>query len=288
MAKLKLPDVTICSADSAFVDFTARALVKSMEGVEFGDAILFSDRPRDGPFRYVRIAPLTSVEAYSAFCLEEMVKWIRTPRVLVVQWDGYVINPGAWANTFRKFDYIGAAWHGLSFPRGRMVGNGGFSLRSHKLLKALTRLPAVEMAGEPEDRVICHQQRAKLERQFGIRYAPVKIADRFSYEYNKPGTKLPFGFHGIYHLWRHLEPDVLRDLVARMDLSTTSADRVMRLALNCERHGLEDIALTIYRKLDARLPIGEVYQLLVMMTSPQEARVSFAAFEKLVHGVSGP
>ncbi len=280
MAKLELPDVTICSADSAYVDFTVRALVKSMEGVAFGDAILFSDQPRDGPFRFVRTEPMTSVDAYSSFCLQEMVKWIETPRVLVVQWDGYVINPAAWANTFRKFDYIGAAWHGLKFPRSRMVGNGGFSLRSLKLLKALARIEPATTAGQPEDRVICHQERARLERQFGIRYAPVNIADRFSYEYNDPAM-LPFGFHGLYHLWRHMEPDVLRDLVAHMDLSTTSPDRVMRLALNCARNGLEDIALTLYSGLDARLPTGEVFKMLVMMSSLKEAKASFALLEKL-------
>ena len=275
--KLQLPDVTICAADSAFVDFTVRALARSTEQVEFGDAILFSDSPREGPFRCARIPALTSVDAYSHFCLREMASWIKTPYVLIVQWDGYVINPDAWANAFRKYDYIGAAWHGL-FPPERMVGNGGFSLRSHRLLKAAQQLP---ISVAPEDRTICHQYREKLERDFGVRFAPVRIADRFSYEY-KEFEMTPFGFHGIYHLWKHMSEADLNSVAEQLDIVKTIPDRVMRLVVNCAANGREEAAALLYRRIRARLGAARVHDVLAGIFPPDEAKANLRLLEGLI------
>ena len=203
---IDLADVTICAADSAFVELTARALRLSMEQARFGDAILFSDAPVPGPYRSIEIQPLDSIGAYSRFVLQRLPDFIKTPFALVVQWDGYVVNPAAWANAFRKYDYIGAAWHGKLEPGTRRVGNGGFSLRSRKLLAATKKLPPV--AGYNEDALICHAFGDQLEREAGIRFAPVKIADRFSYESHVPDGR-PFGFHGFRNLWRHSSDEEL-------------------------------------------------------------------------------
>jgi len=59
---------------------------------------------------------------------------------LLVQPDGFVINPDKWDNQFFEYDYIGAPWeqvpHSYLDPWGKphRVGNGGFSFRSKKLL----------------------------------------------------------------------------------------------------------------------------------------------------------
>jgi hypothetical protein len=49
----RLPEVTVCAADSVFLDLTVRALELSMAKVAFADAVLFSDVPRSGSFRHV-------------------------------------------------------------------------------------------------------------------------------------------------------------------------------------------------------------------------------------------
>ena len=244
--KPDLRDVTVCVANSAFVDHSVKALERSVQQVNFGDAILFSDTPRDGPFRFVKTPVLSSIEAYSAFCLRQMVDAIKTPYVLIVQWDGFVINARAWANAFRKYDYIGAAWHGL-FPPDRMVGNGGFSLRSRRLLSAVKQLPISSL---PEDRTICHLYREKLERDFGLRFAPVKIADRFAYEYRMPDAdNLPFGFHGVYHLWRHLDDADLLAVAEQIEFTKIPPDRIVGLAINCARNGKDAAAACLIDRI---------------------------------------
>ena len=35
---------------------------------------------------------------------------MRTPHVLLIQWDGFVVNPSAWSDEFLDFDYVGARW----------------------------------------------------------------------------------------------------------------------------------------------------------------------------------
>jgi hypothetical protein len=116
----------------------------------------------------------------------------------VVQHDGYVLNGGAWTDDFLKYDYIGAPWGGVN-----LVGNGGFSLRSRRLLEACSR-----MDGEPhpEDDFICRRHRKDLEN-LGMRFAPKELADRFAvegasfvwrdYAWNSDGRywSNQFGFH---------------------------------------------------------------------------------------------
>jgi hypothetical protein len=283
-AKLRLSDVTLCAADSMLVDFTARALATSIKQVEFGDAILFSDQPRDGPFRFVQITPLNSIEAYSIFCLRHMAPLIKTPYVLVIQWDGFVINSDAWANAFRKYDYIGAAWHGL-FPPDRMVGNGGFSLRSGRLLRAVQRLP---FTTAPEDRTICHRYRETLERESGVRFAPVKIADRFAYEYKELDPSAPpFGFHGVYHLWRHMDEATLNELAERIDILKMDPARIIRFLLNCAAGNREEAAQRLYRRIRARVSTANVAKIVAGMFPATQAEANLQLLEKLLVNSSG-
>ena len=82
-------------------------------------------------------------------------------------------------------------------------GNGGFSLRSRRLLQAM-RSEGFLRVEAPEDDVIARHNRPWLERAHGIRFAPADIADRFAYERGDP-QRPTFGFHGLFNLWRHLD-----------------------------------------------------------------------------------
>ncbi len=277
-ARLSLPDVTICSANSAFVPLTARALNLSMEQCEFGDAILCSDTPADGAFRNVSIPPLQSVSDYSDFCLHVLPDLIKTPFVLVVQWDGYVVNADAWANAFRKYDYIGAPWHGV-FDDDDLVGNGGFSLRSQKLLRAAKTLPG--LGGFWEDRIICRVFRADLERYAALRFAPVKVADRFAYEFKTPeGT--PFGFHGIQHMGRHADDEEFVDVAAAIDLEKANTQRVLALVRYCAFNGLPRAAAVLYGRVRQTFSQFKVEFYLGDEIGPEAAADEVARLETLL------
>jgi hypothetical protein len=99
------------------------------------------------------------------------------------------------------------------------VGNGGFSLRSRKLLQALMD-PAM-VVRHPEDTCICHDNRQRLEDAHGIRFAPLSLATRFAYERVLPGGPT-FGFHGLFNLHRVMPPEALHTLLLGLPDSLAS------------------------------------------------------------------
>jgi len=233
--RLDLRDVTICAVDSVNVELAARALNLSVAQCEFRDAILFSDAPVEGAFRAVEIDKIESTAAYSNFVFKRLPKLIETPFLLVVQWDGYVIDSGAWSPAFRDYDYIGAKWPGVT--DGMSVGNGGFSLRSRKFMSALMadRFPLSSDANS--DTIACRKYRPLLESDYDIRFAPESVADVFSYEttspseYGKPWPRT-FGFHGMGNMWRHVEDSELVELIDRLSPYVYSTHHYAKLILS--------------------------------------------------------
>lgn len=197
-------DITICAIDCAMPTLALRALESSLEICNFERAILFSDAPINcgDDVVLVNIPKLDSVNAYSKFLMKDLYRHITTPYVLVVQWDGYVIDPLAWSKSFLSYDYIGAKWDW--HQDGQNIGNGGFSLRSRALLNATASLEIPFIEGIAEDEQICRIYRKKLENQFGIKFAPESVANQFSYERTLPDAPT-FGFHGIFNMWRYLD-----------------------------------------------------------------------------------
>jgi len=212
---LNLPNVTICGVDTRVPELALRALRHSMQSIHFGDAVLFTStvasRQPGQDIRIVDIGVINSIERYSTFMLRDLGNLIRTEFALITQWDGFVLNPQAWTDEFLEYDYIGAPW--LNFPSQLAVGNGGFSLRSSRLMHAL--LDPEMVIQNPEDLCICHLNRERLERNHGIRFAPLALAEKFAYENTVPSTGT-FGFHGIANLADALSEDELEVLAERM------------------------------------------------------------------------
>jgi hypothetical protein len=198
VALLELPTVTLCAATSVNVDATLAAISASTDQVLFGDVALFTDAggiklPQNG--RVVEIAPLRSGQAYSEFMLHRLAEHIRTDHCLVVQWDGFVVDAQQWQDRFLEFDYVGATWP--QFSDGRNVGNGGFSLRSRKLLQACQDPRFV--VSHPEDVAIGRINRHFLQREYGIAFADRDIAEQFAFERAAPSGPT-FGFHGAFNM----------------------------------------------------------------------------------------
>ena len=140
--------------------------------------------------------------------------YVDTDYVLTIQSDGFVINPNYWSCDFLNYDYIGAPWpwreQGFVTPFGEhiSVGNGGFSLRSKKLLEVPLKreIPFDCTTGNfykhfnannfAEDGNICvHNRHMFIEE--GCKFPSVEVAARFSYETPVPENQglTPFGFH---------------------------------------------------------------------------------------------
>jgi Flp pilus assembly protein TadD len=247
---LELPTVTLCAVDTANPALALRALLISKARIGFARTLLLTDRPQSMPGVEVRvIEPLASRNEYSAFVLKSLLEHVDTPHVLLIQWDGYVINPDAWREEFLGCDYIGAKWfwHG----DGHRVGNGGFSLRSRKLLAALQD-DRIEPAGA-EDEAICRTFRPLLEKEYGIVFASEALADEFAFEAAYPIGR-PFGFHGLYNFCRVVSPQELTDMTRLFTPAIARSPQVLQLGRNCIALGQWRAATAIFRRILEELP----------------------------------
>jgi tetratricopeptide (TPR) repeat protein len=200
----------------------------SLAAMDFADAVFISDSGADtGGARHVAIDPLAGRVAYSRFVMKDLLRHIETEHMLLIQWDGYVVNPAAWRDDFLDHDYIGARW---GFHKdAHCVGNGGFSLRSRRLLEALQD-PAIDLF-EPEDEMICRHYRPMLESRYGMRFAPPDVADRFSFETTYPQGR-PLGFHGLFNMWLFLDDAEVAGFVAAMPRPVLGSIQFLSLAKN--------------------------------------------------------
>ena len=246
---LQLPGVTLVCIDTANHALALRALARSCEGVRFGRVLFLTDAmPTDLPVpdyvEVIGIAPIASREAYSNFVLKELLPFVHTEHLLLVQWDGYVINPGAWDAAFLDCDYLGAQWFWHSDQM--RVGNGGFSLRSRRLLEALCG-PRIVLV-DAEDTTICRTFRPLLEREYGIRFGSEALADQFAFEAAYPIGK-PFGFHGLFNFWQVMPPAELAALAAHFSDGIARSLQLPKLLGNCLTAGQWAPAIAIAQRI---------------------------------------
>ena len=194
---------------------TIYALRKSKKDLNLKEILLITSHNIEEKFLFrglnvINIKPIKSFKEYNYFIIYELYKYIKTTHVLLVQWDGYVLNPNKWNKNFLDYDYIGAPF----IPRAKnyfysrdnkknfySVGNGGFSIRSKSLLMAASRFNLSDQDDVTlahEDGFFCVLHRKFLESK-GFKWAPINIANKFSIE--SPISfaeilELPFGFHG--------------------------------------------------------------------------------------------
>jgi hypothetical protein len=218
MSKLHLQDLTLVAAASVNVVATLRAIEASQALMHFGACKLFTHTIPEGPVRdvdVILIPELRSSMEYSQFMLRGLSEYITTSHCLVVQWDGYVLDPDRWDPNFLDYDYIGASWP--QFSDGHDVGNGGFSLRSKRLLEACRSEDFKD--SHPEDVAIGRHNRPWLETQ-GLRFAPRELANSFSTE-RASAPEATFGFHGVWRMPQLIGADRFWDLYRKLEDRTS-------------------------------------------------------------------
>ena len=219
--RLSLPEVTIVSINGKDPEKSLAAIRHSSLEIEFGRQLLITNHPLEtevsGEIEVQVEKKLSSLADYNVFCLMELHDRIETEFCLIVQPDGFVVHPRLWSDFFLRHDYIGAPWNHL---RSReliqlsghqynnipipIVGNGGFSLRSRRLLKEVASFKP-DTSRLPEDCMISIRLRRQLEES-GMRFAPLRIAQQFSLEWHIDQFSIVgnhFGFHGRF---AHFEP----------------------------------------------------------------------------------
>lgn len=208
--KLKLPRVTLCAMTSVNVYETVQAMKYSMRDIEFGDAVLITDKkpwflPKE--IRYSHTDRLDGIDKFNYKMVYELCDHIRTDFVLIVHADGFVIHPENWRDEFLDYDYIGSPWplpkndYAYRDQKGEIcrVGNS-VSIRSKRLLEYPKKndLPWVKVYDGfyNEDIFLCCYHKNDMEKE-GFKWAPLELAVYFGREHPLPENKgiEPFAFH---------------------------------------------------------------------------------------------
>ena len=199
---VNIPTIDLVAVACTKVPETIEALRKSQSQMKFSRTILFTHEKLELEGIEVIEVPKLDYYGYNEFVAMQLWQYTTANFVLVVQNDGYITNGDLWSDDFLKFDYVGAPWpantHFTKEGQEVRVGNGGFSLRSRKLLRSPIA-HGLEFSdygtGFPhEDGFLCVHNRKFLEDQ-GIKFANVEVASYFSTELTVPETKKSFGGH---------------------------------------------------------------------------------------------
>lgn len=206
---LNLTNITLLCVETREPELAHWAIDRCLTGTQFGKVVLITELDRlkvkRADIEYVQAPPIKTTKDYSDLMLTRIGQYVEGSHVLVIQWDSFVIHPELWTDDFFRYDYIGPVWpHHPETP----VGNGGFSLRSKRLLGVIQQ--GGFMKNHPEDYCICANNKSFLE-QNGINIAPVNIAEQFAVE--RTSWHEAFGFHGFFNFARVLNDFEIRDFI---------------------------------------------------------------------------
>ena len=223
---IHLSDITLICVTSVKLEESIQSLLHCVNSINFKEVkFVTHENVTINSVKVEKCRKLTSIEAYSHYMIYDLYKHIDTEFCLTIQHDGFITNPHLWTDEYLKYDYIGAPWKITDScyldPNGNhiRVGNGGFSLRSQKLLNTPNHehIPfASTMHGnyykhldhfsKNEDNIICVHNH-KLYEKYGNIFAPFEVALTFSKETILPENENlnTFGVHG-YKLSDFIHP----------------------------------------------------------------------------------
>lgn len=235
--KVNLPDVTIFTFcwGTDHVGYSLRAMLIGMDQVNFGKKVLITDKSKTDLSIFEKTIDKHNIEVYdmsvdlnsnlqnddenrSGFCesfVQQTNRFITGDFCLNVQHDSTIIDGSKWDDRFLDYDYIGAPWpmhiiQASDMVAGRIqeipnvVGNGGFSLRTRRFVEESAKLG---WEHKNEDLNICVFNYDRMT-EAGIKFAPPKLAAKFSVEHPTPYKTFyrdylfsygSFGFHGEFN-----------------------------------------------------------------------------------------
>jgi hypothetical protein len=250
-SKPQLGNVSLLCVETRCTQLARYALERCLEAASFKECRLLctSIQPLPAAIEQVLIPPLADMAGYSSFMLKDIGGYFSGDFVLVVQWDGFILNGDGWDDEFLHYDYIGAPWP----HRPVAVGNGGFSLRSRKLIDALKKIDIQQV--HPEDYVICELHREQLIKQHGIKFAPPELASKFAFEFIPPSGPT-FGFHGFANFHAVFPDPFLIEYLAQCEPAMLHSRAARNLFKNLCRTGRQSTAEQLFKKYIRWTPRG--------------------------------
>ena len=200
---LELPNVTLIIVDCLDAERAVKSIEKCTAVCKFGAVKLLTSKETDSPYK-VEIGQINSLDWYSDFILRHIWRFCDTPHMQIIQHDGWIINPDTWEDNWLKYDYMGPIFRFENAANNDCVGNGGFSLRTKRLMEYVAgNVGPIDKGVNGyfnEDGIICKGFKEHLSKA-GFNFAPPVQAAKYVFEGN--GAHFygkPFGFHGFQSL----------------------------------------------------------------------------------------
>lgn len=207
--RLQLPSVTLMCIDCIDARRAIKVLEHCKTKADFGAVKLLTSIPTDYEHA-VKIMPLNSLIMYSIFMLTKVHEYIDTDHVLIVQRDGWILNPESFDPAWLELDYIGPLF--VQFDK---VGSGGFSLRSKKIMQEVSKLVQAIEIWDGSQAQANHIQNSLSYYEDGIISLGL-FSKRFKIGTNEQGAQFaqggnrnplyfrdkPFGFH---RTWQEID-----------------------------------------------------------------------------------
>lgn len=192
---IKLPQITLLIADDVNPELAKQVLVICQRGIEFGAVKLLTSHEVEGA---IKIPPLTTLIDYSVFMLTRAHEFVDTEFCLTVQRDGFILNPQSWRKEWFQLDYVAPL-----FMQYDIVGSGGFSLRSKRMMKRISEdWPkwdgTNEHANKIQSRMNYYEDGIISFKYKNFKFASVEQSAEFAQGGNrneKYFRERPFGFH---------------------------------------------------------------------------------------------
>lgn len=243
---LNLSNVTLLCVETRDPDLAHWAIDQCLRGTRFAKVVLITNidlvQSKRSDIEYVQAPPIRSTKDYSDLLLTGIDQYVVGSHVLVIQWDSFITHPNLWRNEFLDYDYIGPVWpHHPETP----VGNGGFSLRSVKLLQAIKRPGFIKR--HPEDYCICVDNRGFLEKEYGIQFAPPEVAEQFAVE--RSVWHSAFGFHGLFNFNKALTEEKLQEFINLLPAKYLAGIDVYELCNTLLDHHQYMLATVLIKKI---------------------------------------
>ena len=209
---LRLPDVSLVTVETMAHELAGLALTDCLKVADFGEVFVYTDDPAKLKVNgavYQQVENWPSKLECVRFCAFEISKPVHTSHILFVEWDAGIFDPEMWNPEFLNYDFVGAPWW---WNDDFTVGNGGFSLRSKRLIDHLAehrdKYPVVNSTS---DDTLCRVYRTTLEKE-GFRWAPPELALDFAFETVRRSTESRhFGYHALRNWPAVLDSDALAE-----------------------------------------------------------------------------
>lgn len=193
-----MKNITLVAIEFQTYELTRYAIERTLDQIDVKEVLVIADKEIVPGARHVIRDPVKNMAEYAEVMLKGVAEHVESGHALYIHWDGMAHDKNQWTDDFLKYDYIGAIWPGK--PEGQNVGNGGFSLRSKRMLDACMDPRICLTPAEPvaEDNIMSNH-RPYLETEYGVEFAPTELARQFSFELGV--YKPSFGFHGLWNMF---------------------------------------------------------------------------------------